>query len=304
MGQAEGVDAVGGRAAQSLRLPDGRELGFAEWGAVNGDLVVVDFHGGPGCRLAISADLAVVEASGVRWITVDRPGLGLSSPHPDRTVCDFARDVGCLVDHLRVEQFVALGWSMGGPYAAACAFLQPDRVRGFGLLAPAPVGLDRSGAAARMGKAWAWQLASDDPWRMADVYTRLGLEARRNPALAVELFSDGLSQSELAVMLRPEVQNEFVDMFVEATRQGAVGLVDDLRVEMQPWGFDPAAITRPGFVWQADDDSFVIAEMAHEWARTVPGLEATMLSGDGHFFPFSRTGEIIEALERFPRTRP
>jgi pimeloyl-ACP methyl ester carboxylesterase len=299
MRQADGVDAVVDRAVQALRLPDGRQLGFAEWGAVTSDLVVVDFHGGPGCRLSISADLAVVEASGVRWITVDRPGLGLSSPHPDRSVSDFAGDISCLVDHLRVEHFVTLGWSMGGPYAAACALLHPDRVRGFGLLAPAPVGLDRGGGAERMGKAWAWQLARDDPWRMADIYTRLGLEARRNPTLAVELFSAGLSQSELAVMVRPEVRHEFVDMFVEATRQGAVGLVDDLRVEMQPWGFDPAEITRPGFVWQGDDDSFVVPEMAHEWAQTVPGLEATMLSGDGHLFPFSRTGEIVEALARF-----
>ncbi len=150
-----------------------------------------------------------------------------------------------------------------------------------------------------MGKAWAWQLARDDPWQMADIYTRLGLEARCNPALAVELFSAGLSEAELAVMLRSEVQAEFVDMFVEATRQGAVGLVDDLRVEMRPWGFDPSAITRPGFLWQGDDDSFVIPEMAKEWGQTVPGLEVTMRAGDGHLFPFSRTGDILDALELF-----
>lgn len=293
------MDGTVDRTAQVLSLPDGRQLGFAEWGDGDSDRVVIDFHGGPGCRLAISADLSVVEADGVRWITVDRPGLGLSSPNPDRTVGDFANDVVCLVDQLGVERFVTLGWSMGGPYAAACASLVPDRVRGFGLLAPVPVGLDHAGGAERMGKAWAWLLARDDPWQMADIYTRLGLEARRNPTLAVELFSGGLSEAELAVMRRSEVQAEFVEMFVEATRQGAVGLVDDLRVEMRPWGFDVAAITRPGFVWQGDDDSFVIPEMAEEWAQTVPGLEVRMLAGEGHLFPFSRTGDILEALERF-----
>jgi pimeloyl-ACP methyl ester carboxylesterase len=280
-------------------LPDGRELGFAEWGDDDGDLVVVDLHGGPGCRLAISADLAVIEAMQVRWISVDRPGLGLSFPKPDRSVVDFTDEIGFLLDHLGVDDVVVVGWSMGGPYAAACAARLPDRVRGFGLLAPAPIGLDRDGGAERMGKAWAWQLARDDPWQMADIYTRLGLEARRNPTLAVELFSDGLSPSELAVLQRPEVAAEFVDTIVEATRQGAHGLVEDLRVEMQPWGYEPAAITRPGFVWQGDDDTFTTPERAKEWAETVPGLELTILPGAGHFFPFDVTADVIEALAKF-----
>jgi pimeloyl-ACP methyl ester carboxylesterase len=284
------------RTAQVLRLPDGRQLGFAGWGADDGDVVVIDFHGGPGCRLSISADVTVIEAMRVRWITVDRPGLGLSFPNPDRSVADFSDDIGCLLDHLGLDDVVAVGWSMGGPYAAACAARLPDRVRGFGLLAPAPIGLDREGGAERMGKAWGWQLARDDPWQMADIYTRLGLEARRDPALAVELFSDGLSQSELVLMQRPDVAVEFVDTIVEATRQGAIGLVDDLRVEMRAWGFDPAAITRPGFVWQGDDDSFITPAAAREWAETVPGLELTLLPGAGHLFPFALTAEVIEAL--------
>jgi protein-S-isoprenylcysteine O-methyltransferase Ste14 len=142
---------------------------------------------------------------------------------------------------------------MGGPYAAACAALMPDRVRGLALIAPAPIGLDAPDGPDRMGKAWVWQLARDDPWQMADVYTRLGLEARRDPPLAVELFAMGLSQPELDAIHRPDVQAEFLATIVEATRQGAIGLVDDLRVELQPWGFDPRTIRCPGFVRQGDD---------------------------------------------------
>lgn len=150
-----------------------------------------------------------------------------------------------------------------------------------------------------MGKAWSWQLARDDPWQMADVYTRLGLEARRNPSLAVELFSLGLSRSELHAMSRPDVQAEFLATIVEATRQGAIGLVDDLRVEMQPWGFDPRTICRPGFVWQGDDDTFSMPAMAEQWGDTVADLDVRILAGEGHLFPFSRTGETLDALGRF-----
>lgn len=287
------------RTAQVLELPDGRQLGFAEWGPTDGDLVVVDFHGGPGCRLAISVDPTEFTAHNVRWISTDRPGLGLSSPHPDRRVSDFCNDIAYLVDHLGIDHFVTVGWSMGGPYAAACAALLPARVEGFGLIAPAPIGLDEDDGADRMGKAWSWQLARDDPWQMADIYTRLGLEARRNPSLAVELFSLGLSQPELSAMRRSDVQAEFLATIVEATRQGAVGLVDDLRVEMQPWGFDPRTIARPGFVWQGDDDTFSTPAMAKQWGETVVDLQVRILPGEGHLFPFSWTKEILEALARF-----
>ena len=64
-------------------------------------------------------------------------------------------------------------------------------------------------------------------------------------------------------------------------------------------GFDPRTISRPGFVWQGDDDSFSTPAMASEWAATVPPLEARTLPGDEHLFPFSRSGEVIEALTKF-----
>ena len=203
------------------------------------------------------------------------------------------------MDHLGIDHFIAVGWSMGGPYAAACAALLPDRVQGFALIAPAPIGLDEVGGAERMGKAWAWQLARDDPWQLADTFTRLGLEARRNPSLAVELFSLELSQPELDAMSRSDVQAEFLATIVEATRQGAIGLVDDLRVEMQPWGFDPRAIDRPGFVWQGDEDTFSTPAMAKQWGENVAGLQVRILPGEGHLFPFSWTNDILDALARF-----
>ena len=38
------------RNSQTLMLEDGRQLGFAEWADADGDVTVVDFHGGPGCK--------------------------------------------------------------------------------------------------------------------------------------------------------------------------------------------------------------------------------------------------------------
>jgi len=82
-----------------------------------------------------------------------------------------------------------VGWSMGGPCAAACATLLADRVRTLTLITPAPLGLDQAGGAEQIGKAFAWLLAGDDPWALSQMPTTLGWEARRNPQLAIDLFT-------------------------------------------------------------------------------------------------------------------
>jgi pimeloyl-ACP methyl ester carboxylesterase len=276
-------------------LGDGRQLGYAEWGSSESEDVVFDFHGGPGCRLLVACDPDELDGT-VRWISTDRPGLGLSWPQPGRTLVDFAADISQLANHLSVDRFFVVGWSMGGPYAAACAAALGDRVRGVGLLAPAPVAVQRPGGPELMGKAWAWELARDDPWQMVQIYTVLALESRRNRRLAVELFAPGLSPTETEMLARPDVQDLFCDFIAEATRQGAVGLVDDLRVEMQPWGYEPSEISRPGFVWQGDDDSFITAKQNQAWADEVPGFTMRILHGEGHLFPLTYTRELLDAL--------
>lgn len=66
------------RSQLSITLKDGRQLGFAEYGAPGGKPILF-FHGLPGCRLdaKLFQDLAL--AQNYRLISIDRPGIGLSS---------------------------------------------------------------------------------------------------------------------------------------------------------------------------------------------------------------------------------
>ncbi len=291
------------RSALTLQLRDGRELGYAEWGApaeaTTSEAPVFDLHGGPGCRLSVSGDLATIAACGRRWITIDRLGLGLSWPRPGRTVANFPDDLAQVADHLGIDRFHVVGWSMGGPYAAAVAAALPDRTISATLLAPAPVYATSPDGAERMGKAFAWILARDDPWQMCSLYTALGLEARRNPDLAVRLFAgsgDGLSPTENALLGEPAIARELIDVLVEATRQGAAGLVEDMRVVLAPWGVALDEIKVPISLWQGDEDSFVANDSPAEWASAVPGLTVRRIDGAGHFFPFERTAELLASL--------
>ena len=119
-----------------VRLRDGRSMGYAQYGTRDG-LPIVNAHGGLACRLDVAAADAVAAEAGVRLISPDRPGIGLSDPQPGRTVLDWARDVAELLDQIDVDRFAVMGWSMGGQYAAAVGHALPDRVTRVAIIAGA-----------------------------------------------------------------------------------------------------------------------------------------------------------------------
>jgi pimeloyl-ACP methyl ester carboxylesterase len=116
-----------------MDVPDGRELAWLESGDAKGPAVFV-FHGTPGSRLEVSCDQGPIISSGVRFIAVDRPGYGHSTFQRGRRLADWASDVTCLADHLKIDGFYVIGVSGGGPHAAACARFISDRVLGAGIV--------------------------------------------------------------------------------------------------------------------------------------------------------------------------
>jgi pimeloyl-ACP methyl ester carboxylesterase len=274
---------------------DDRQVAYREWALGSAHRLVIDLHGGPGCRLIASGDPDVLREADVSWVTIDRPGLGGSDPQPGRCVADWARDVERVVDHLGFDQFSVVGWSMGGPYAAATAAVLGSKVMSLTLLAPAPVTLAAQNLDG-IGKRDFWELARDDPWTAAQAYLNLGIAARTRPADAIEVFSMGCSEPEVAAFADPALAELFIATLVEATRQGPMGLVDDMRVEMAPWGFDPAAISVPTTIWEATDDTFALPGVAQGWADTIEGATVRTLDGEGHLFPPTHTDELLDSL--------
>src|SRR5262249_25526737 len=109
-------------------LGDGRKLGYAEFGPVEGRPILW-FHGTPGARRQVAPVARTASwERGVRLIAVERPGIGASTPHAYRAVVEFADDVRQLTEGLGIERFAVVGLSGGGPYALACAHEMSDRV--------------------------------------------------------------------------------------------------------------------------------------------------------------------------------
>src|SRR5258708_13948928 len=120
-----------------LAVGEGRHVGFAVWGDSSPTgAVIVHCHGTPGGRLA---GYQTPAHSGLRHVSLDRPGFGLSDPQPGRIVGDHAADVAHVLDHLGAGRFSVFGWSGGGPHALALGALLPETVtRGATLGCPAP----------------------------------------------------------------------------------------------------------------------------------------------------------------------
>jgi pimeloyl-ACP methyl ester carboxylesterase len=284
-----------GAVSQGIaRLRDGRTLGYSERGERGGS-PVLDFHGNPGSRLSHWGEDAVIRTAGVRLISVDRPGIGLSAPDPGRRVADWAADVAGLADALELERFAVLGHSVGGAYAAACAHGLPDRVTAAGLVSPI-IPLDSGQALGELGKPGQWALARDRPRLMRVSIRVLFLLARAAPSFARRVFGSRSTPAEKEISARPEVMARALASARESTRQGAIGLVEDMRVALRPWGFDPGEIRIPVFVWQGDRDSSIVEGWGEWWARAIPTATLIRCAGEGHLLIEERIGEILATL--------
>ncbi|MFK8012717.1 MAG: alpha/beta fold hydrolase [Marinicellaceae bacterium] len=65
-----------------------------------------------------------------RMIRYDMPGFGLTGPSPDNnyTIENYSKVLIALLDHLKIDQAILVGNSLGGNVAITTAILYPDRV--------------------------------------------------------------------------------------------------------------------------------------------------------------------------------
>ncbi|KAH7236765.1 Alpha/Beta hydrolase protein [Fusarium redolens] len=110
---------------KGVDLPDGRRLGYHEFGEPTGTPVIY-IHGTPdsGVTLAGFED-PLAKRLGVRWIAPDRPGIGHSTFYPHRKVLDYPADLKALIQHLGLPNYRIIGTSGGTGYTLACAQALP-----------------------------------------------------------------------------------------------------------------------------------------------------------------------------------
>jgi pimeloyl-ACP methyl ester carboxylesterase len=264
-------------------LPDGRSVQFWLGGSDSGP-VVLFFHGCPDTRWAARTGEAAARAAGARLLCVNRQGYGRSAV-AESTHLSAAADAMDVADLLGIGAVAALGMSVGGGYAAACAAAYPDRVGGLGIVAtlPPPQETPEESVPAMMARFapefadYVAGLDPDDPddAALADRFTA-GL-----PAQDADLLRAVTTSAELAASVREALSNH-------------EGYLRDAALTFRPWDFDVTAIRCPTSLWYGDQDQRAMP--GGEWlAARVPGARLHVVPGATHLATLLRSWEEILA---------
>lgn len=272
---------------ESLVLPDGRALCFAQWGDPQG-FPVLSLHGTPGGRLNRHPDESRYAEAGARVITYDRPGYGRSDRLPGRAVVDCVGDVAALADHLGIARFSVVGGSGGGPHCLAVAARLGARVvRARCVVGVAPYGVEDLDFFAGMDPMnvteFGWALEGED--RLVRELTRelreMGERVAQDPATLLGDDWD-LDEADRAVMARPEMASVLREATEDNVAAGPWGWVDDDLAFTRPWGFDLPEIAVPVEVRYGARDVLVPAAHGAWLGRMVPGAVVVVEEEQGH----------------------
>jgi len=281
---------------QTLKMKDGRTLGFAEYGDPNGK-PVFHFNGSGGSRLEHPVDKSILTELGIRYISTDRPGHGISTPQPDRELLDWPNDIASLADHLGIDRFFILGWSAGGPHALACAYKLPNRVISGALvsgLAPAdrPKPYQGYSGALRL----LMFLGRKSP-RLVYAFRRMAAKSINNPSSNI---GDKFVKSLPEVDRKPFENNKIKEMLIadikEGYKQGGDGPARDDIIINTPWKFDIKKIQTRFDIWQGDKDKNVPLNQGQYQAGLLPNNKFHLLKDKGHMLLLDEWKNILTEL--------
>ena len=280
----------------TLKLKDGRNLGYIDLGKKDANRVLFHFHGFPGSRLEATmlADRAITK--NVRLIGIDRPGMGLSDFKKNRTLLDWPDDVVELADVLGIDKFAVEGISGGGPYAAACAYKIPERLISCGII---------SGLASKdlemEKKVKLFSLIRNFPWlfKLIIWIQSRGMKdlekAEKNMKKTIIKFPG----ADRKVLEDPQMMSKFVKETAEGFRQGSKGAYHDGKIYANSWGFNLEDISPKlkVYIWHGDADTSVPISMGREMCKVIPNCEGKFYPGEGHYSTiFNYYEDIINTL--------
>jgi pimeloyl-ACP methyl ester carboxylesterase len=272
-------------------------LGYDDRGLSNGKPLFY-FHGSPSSRLEsyLYVRGELLQSRNVRLVAVDRPGMGLSDFQPERRLLDWPQDVIALADHLNLERFALLAYSLGGPYAAACAYAIPERLTKVGIVSGAALfTIPELVQNVNEGTRRFMSLPREKPW-LSHLFLglMLGVMPRIAPALFIKNASSLLPRPDRTLISTdPELQKRFIRAVREGMRQGTRGAHYDSLVTVTDWGLRLEDIQTPVLLWHGEVDQNVPVAMARYMAKAIPHSEAKFYPNEGHLSLFKRHAEEI-----------
>ena len=294
------------REDQVLSLPDGRILGYAEYGCHTG-YPLMFFHGFPTSRLEAYHVDQIARRRHIRLISPDRPGFGLSTFQSRRRIMDWPADVQALAHHLSLSRFAVLGGSGGGPYALACAYALPcETLSAVGVLAGAPPW--RAGTQGLPKSLRILALATEH-WPTGLRGLTNGLAEAFRMILAtgpvtrwIDNWLSNTQQEKDASLAIEEKRKRLLRVILEGFAQGAEGMVHEAKLLTQDWGFEfeDVAYDKVQF-WHGTQDKNAPVRMIRYMVERLPHAVLHEYEGDSHWTIHHYLEDILTDL--VPQTK-
>ncbi|MGW1894939.1 alpha/beta fold hydrolase [Streptomyces sp. NPDC002004] len=272
------------------QMPDGRLLGWAEWGPADGTPVLVC----PGAATSrwLGFGGGVVDSAGIRLISVDRPGLGASDPAPGRTLTSWATDIRQLVHERALHAPSAVGFSQGAPFALVLA------ANGLVKAVAVVSGSDEL-AHPRFAHSLAPQVrdmvdaVAADPDGAAVSFAGFG-----SADTLWDLIITTSPEADRAVYTAPFFQHAFRRAMDEGFSQGPAGYARDTVLAMGRWPFDPANIAVPVDLWYGEQDTSLAhsPDLGESLTRMIPTATRHLLPTAAGSLLWTHAGAVLRTL--------
>jgi pimeloyl-ACP methyl ester carboxylesterase len=284
---------------KQINIPDGRLLAFTQYGDLEGQPIFI-FHGWPGARLQGALAENSATRLGIRIISPDRPGFGLSGFQPNRQILDWPSDVLFIAEHLQLDKFGVIGLSGGAPYALACAFKIPERLTSVGIVSgvgPSNVpgaddGIsDENRRMARLGRRV--------PWILPLILKRVANRRQHNPEAEFAKLLDSLPEPDRQALSHPGIGKKAKEASADSFRPGVKGHAWEMRLFGRSWGFAMEDIQVPVSLWHGTADVNILPLTGKMQADAIPQCTAKFLPNEGHYSLYiNHISEILQELIR------
>ena len=265
-----------------FKLKDGRELEILDNG-INSDSAIVFHHGTPDHATTWSTWLEDAASEGIRAIAYSRAGYGTSDRHPGRSVVSINGDIAQILDSKNISKFVSIGQSGGGPHSLANT-CESRNVGAISLAGVGAYGVDDLDFLEGMGPenhdefgAALKGESSIEEWMDLNA----GTFKKVTGSEIIEAYGGLLGDADKAALSAGSAEH-----MAASTRSALAvsfdGWVDDDLAFVKPWGFELAAITKPVFLWQGDDDFMVPHAHSYWLKKHIPTAKLIFKSGEGH----------------------
>ena len=267
---------------RTARLPDGRLLGYAEYGDPRGTPVLY-CAGLHQSRYSARLMESPCRDLGIRLLAADRPGMGLAAACPDRALADWPDDVAAFADGLGIESFAILGFCAGAPYALACAARIPARVSRVSIVGGmAPLSAPDAKEGMNRPNRLFWFIARGMPGMLGLFLRRTADSLASDPEGALDQMSAWFSSCDRVTLSDPGHRSVIIASLQETFRNGIDGDLLDAQLLAQPWGINLEAIGTAVTVWHGAEDATFPLPMGKFLAETLPNARLHLLPAEGH----------------------